>query len=107
MDWLALIAWFFGGAFLVNTVPHLVSGLQGRAFQSPFAKPPGIGLSSSVINVAWGAFNLAVAYLLLGFVGSFDLHNLVHVGVAGLGGLLMGLGLATHFGRFHGGNMQG
>ncbi len=39
------IAWFFGGAFLVNAIPHLASGTMGRAFQSPFAKPRGIGLS--------------------------------------------------------------
>ena len=107
MDWLALVAYFFGGAFLVNTIPHLVSGLQGRAFQSPFARPPGIGLSSSLINVVWGATNVVVAYLLIAWVGAFDLHNPVHVGVAGLGGLLMGVMLARHFGRFHGGNMRG
>lgn len=104
MDWLALLAYFFGGVFLINAVPHLVSGLQGRAFQSPFGKPPGIGLSSSLSNVLWGFFNLAVAYLLLGWVGTFDLHEWSHVLAAGLGALLMGIALAIHFGRLHGGN---
>jgi hypothetical protein len=41
MYWLHLIAYFFGGAFLSNAVPHFVSGVTGRPFQSPFAKPPG------------------------------------------------------------------
>ena len=41
------VAWFFGGAFLLNAIPHLAAGSMGRASQSPFAKPPGEGLSSS------------------------------------------------------------
>ncbi len=107
MEWLVFVAWFFGGAFLTNAVPHLVAGLQGRAFQSPFARPPGIGLSSSTVNVVWGFINLAIAYALFARVGAFNPNDLVHLGVATLGGLLMGLGLAWHFGRFHGGRMQG
>ncbi len=99
-----IIAYFFGGAFLANAIPHLVSGVSGRPFQSPFATPRGEGLSSSTVNVLWGFFNLAVAYLLLCRVGDFDLHDTADVIVAGLGGLLMSLFAARHFGRFHGGN---
>jgi hypothetical protein len=55
---LQLLAWFFGGATLINAIPHLVSGLMGKPFQSPFANPPGEGLSSPTVNVAWGFFNL-------------------------------------------------
>ena len=45
----------FGGAFLVQRRPPLPSpGVMGRPFQSPFAKPPGQGLSSSTVNVLWG-----------------------------------------------------
>lgn len=40
MSWLFLLAYFFGGFFLANAVPHVVSGMMGRPFQSPFAKPP-------------------------------------------------------------------
>ncbi|MDE2465506.1 MAG: hypothetical protein KGO02_17605, partial [Alphaproteobacteria bacterium] len=47
MHWLWIVSYFFGGAFLANAIPHTVSGLMGRPFQSPFAKPPGEGLSSS------------------------------------------------------------
>jgi len=47
MEWLNDFAYFWGGAFLSNAVPHLVSGVMGHPFQSPFAKPHGQGLSSS------------------------------------------------------------
>ncbi len=107
MAWLHLVSWFFGGAFLTNAVPHLVSGLMGRPFQSPFAKPPGQGLSSSTVNVLWGFFNLAVGYLLICRVGDFDLRSTDHAFAAGLGGLLIGIFSARHFGRFHGGNSPG
>jgi hypothetical protein len=102
--WQHDIAYFFGGAFLSNAVPHYVSGVMGRPFQSPFAKPPGKGLSSSTVNVLWGFANLLIAYGLLLRVGQFDLHALDHVASFGLGVLLIGVMSARVFGRFHGGN---
>jgi len=101
------LALLFGGAFLINTIPHLVSGLQGRPFQTPFAKPPGQGLSSATVNVLWGSFNLALAYLLLIRVGHLDLHSLRQVAIVGAGIVLLSLLTARHFGRFHGGNTPG
>ena len=103
MHWYHYMAYFFGGAFLANTVPHFVNGISGNAFQSPFASPPGQGLSSSTINVLWGLFNLAVAYLLICRVGSFNLRKTTHVLTLGTGVLLNSLMLAHAFGRFHGG----
>ncbi len=107
MDWSHLIAYFFGGAFLCNAIPHLANGLTGRPFQSPFAKPRGEGLSSSTVNVLWGTFNLAVAYVLICRVGEFDLRATDHVLALGLGFILLGLFCGRHFGRFHGGNAPG
>ncbi len=104
MDWPSLVAYFFGGAFFTNALPHFISGLMGRAFQSPFAKPSGEGQSSSIVNVLWGFANLVAAYLLLARVGAFDVHDWRHVGVAGAGSLLIALFCAHHFGRFNGGN---
>jgi hypothetical protein len=102
--WRDGVAFFFGGAFLANAVPHYVSGVMGRPFQSPFAKPPGEGLSSSTVNALWGLFNLAVAYALLAHVGVFSFYRLRDAGAVGLGALLMSLVLARSFGRFQGGN---
>jgi hypothetical protein len=103
MRWYYYIAYFFGGTFLANAVPHFVNGVSGNAFQSPFASPPGQGLSSATINVLWGAFNLAVAYLLICRVGSFNLRKTTHVLALGAGFLINALLLAHSFGRFHGG----
>ena len=103
MRWYHCVAYFFGGAFLANTVPHFVNGVSGNAFQSPFASPPGEGVSSSTINVLWGLLNLAVAYLLICRVGSFNLRKTTHAITLGIGALLMSLMLARAFGRFHGG----
>ena len=104
MPWLDLVSYFFGGAFLANAVPHLVSGVMGRPFQSPFAKPPGQGLSSSTINVLWGFFNLVVGYLLVWRVGNFDLRDAKDIAALGLGLLLISVASARLFGRFNGGN---
>ena len=104
MNWLHLVSYFFGGVFLANTIPHLVSGMMGRPFQSPFAKPPGQGFSSSTVNVLWGFFNAAVGYFLLVRVGSFELRSTTHVLALGLGALLISLQVARHFGKFNGGN---
>jgi hypothetical protein len=58
------IACFFAGLFLANAVPHFVKGICGDAFPTPFAKPPGKGLSSPIVNVVWALFNLIVGYIL-------------------------------------------
>ena len=104
MNWLHDVAYLFGGAFLSNAIPHFVSGVMGRPFQSPFAKPRGKGLSSSTVNVLWGFANFVIAYLLIARVGSFDLHAADHIIAVGVGILLTGVMSARLFGQFHGGN---
>ena len=107
MTWPHLLSYFFGGAFLANAVPHLVAGMMGRPFQSPFAKPPGQGLSSSTVNAAWGFFNLVVGYLLVCRVGDFDLRDTPDIIALGVGAFLIALFSARQFGRFNGGNAPG
>jgi hypothetical protein len=104
MTWLDLVSYFFGGTFLANAIPHFVSGIMGRPFQSPFANPPGKGLSSSTVNVLWGFFNAVAGYLLVVRVGNFDLRSINDVLALGVGALLISLLMARHFGQFHGGN---
>ncbi|HEX3469217.1 MAG TPA: hypothetical protein VHT05_14145 [Candidatus Elarobacter sp.] len=107
MEWLDYVAYFFGGLFLANAVPHFVSGVTGRSFQSPFAKPPGEGLSSSSVNVLWGFLNAVVGYVLILHVGTFDVRSFPEAVAAGLGMLSISLFAARHFGRFHGGDSPG
>ncbi|WP_349956153.1 hypothetical protein [Rhizobium sp. ZPR3] len=104
MNLLHYLLLFGGGGFLMNAVPHLVSGVLGRPFQSPFAKPRGVGLSSSTVNVLWGFANLVVAYLLLVRPGSLNWNNGLDALAIGLGALALALFAARHFGKFHGGN---
>jgi len=106
MDFINLhyVAYFWGGAFLLNAIPHLVKGVTGEPFQSPFANPPGKGLSSSTVNALWGSFNVVVGYGLLLHVGVFDIRNLNHAAAAGSGALALALWISKYFGKFHGGN---
>ena len=65
MNWYHYIACFFAGLFLANAVPHFVHGISGNSFPTPFAKPPGKGLSSPTVNVLWALANLIIGYILL------------------------------------------
>ena len=104
MPWLDYLAYFFGGVFLTNTVPHFVAGISGRPFQSPFARPPGVGLSSSTVNMVWALVNLVIAWLLLTRVGAFDLRDLGDAVAFGLGIAILGIAMSYRFGQLNGGN---
>jgi hypothetical protein len=65
MKWYHYIACFFAGIFLANTIPHFVHGISGESFPTPFANPPGKGLSSPIVNVVWALGNLVIGYVLL------------------------------------------
>jgi len=103
MQWYHFVAYFFGGAFLVNAIPHFINGVSGRMFPTPFASPPGKGLSSPTVNVLWGSLNLVIAYLLVFRVGTFDFRRTPDALIAGLGGLLMAVMLSRAFPRREGG----
>jgi hypothetical protein len=62
MDYLGLL---LAGMLLCNALPHLVSGVRGETFYTPWARPRGVGRSSAVENVLWGAANLLVSALLI------------------------------------------
>ncbi len=64
MKWYNYVACFFAGMFIANTVPHFIHGVSGDSFPTPFANPPGKGLSSPTVNVLWGLLNLVIGYLL-------------------------------------------
>jgi hypothetical protein len=106
MAWLPYVSYFFGGIFLGNAIPHFVSGTMGRAFQSPFADPPGKGLSSALVNVGWGSLNIIVGYLLVFRVGTFDLRDTGDAAAFGAGLFVIGVLSARLFGPFHGGDLK-
>jgi hypothetical protein len=65
LKWYHYAAIFFGAFLLTNAAPHFLNGASGNPFPSPFADPPGKGLSSPLVNVLWGSFNLLLGYILL------------------------------------------
>ena len=99
MDLTAAIAYFGAGLFFANGIPHFVNGISGASFQSPFAKPPGVGESSPVVNVIWGVINFVITYCLLRTVDKFTFSDTLAVTIFLAGVLVAGLGLAWHFGR--------
>jgi hypothetical protein len=103
MRWYHYLAYFFGGLLLANALPHWSQGISGHPFQSPFASPPGEGLSTALVNVLWGLANVIGGYLLTARVGRFDLRNNRHVIPLFAGLLVASLVGALHFGRFYGG----
>jgi hypothetical protein len=100
MSWYSYIACLLAGAFLANALPHFIKGITGEPFPTPFAKPPGKGLSSPLVNVLWGFLNLMIGLI---FVHVSHLNHHHHPAIifflAGI--LLMSLQLASWFGKQH------
>ncbi len=92
------VALFFAGALLCNAIPHTIRGLCGLPFPSPFAKPPGKGDSSPLVNFLCGFFNFVAGLTLL---AHFALHFPIHwtFAVPLLGALAIGIQLSIYFGQ--------
>jgi hypothetical protein len=103
MAWYFYLLEFLGGAFLANGVPHFVQGISGAPFQSPFAKPPGVGESSPLSNVLWGFGNLLAGLLLLHFFWPREGAALAGWIAFGAGALVMAIQLSVHFGKVRSG----
>ena len=85
------------GMLLCNCIPHLAAGLRGEAFPTPFASPPGKGLSPPVLNFVWGTANLLFGISLLPRLDEVD-PRLGRLALL-VGFLLLGLYLSRHFGQ--------
>lgn len=96
MPWYAYLLQFLSGALITNSLPHYVQGVSGHPFQSPFAKPPGEGESSPLVNALWGFANLAGGVALY---ARFTPSGWLGWSLFGAGNLLMALMLANHFGK--------
>jgi len=99
MPWYYYLAHFFAGAFLANGVPHFVQGICGNKFQTPFASPPGVGESSALVNVLWGALNFIVGVGVLRYFFAPPPRPIGALIAIALGAILMALWLANHFGK--------
>ena len=101
MEWYNYLAAFFAGVFLANSVPHFIHGISGDKFPTPFAKPPGKGLSPAYVNVLWGGLNILIGYLLL--VHSKIRTENDHIGkiVFFVGAMAISLMLSIHFTQKH------
>ena len=98
MEWYHYLAGFFAGAFLGNFAPHFVHGVSGNKFPSPFAKPPGKGLSSPLVNTLWGLLNLLIGCGLLR-AGRLSTENGLSLAVFFIGIAAISIPLSIHFQR--------
>ena len=95
MKWYNFAAAFFAGLFLANVVPHFVNGVSGNPFPTPFSNPPGLGLSSPVVNVLWALLNLVIGYFL--FSAGKIKNNKWALAVFFTGAALISIQLSMHF----------
>jgi hypothetical protein len=98
MDPLSCIGQFFAGLFLCNALPHLVAGLMGRPFPTPFARPRGVGDSSPLVNFLWGWLNAVIGVVLLAR-SPLVVGPTVGFACVILGALAIGIYLSLHFGK--------
>ena len=95
----AYVLQLVSGLVLANGVPHFVQGISGNPFQSPFAKPPGVGESSPLSNALWGFGNLAIGAVLLATFRPQGQGATIGWALFGLGVLICAVGLSIHFGK--------
>ncbi len=100
MPWHPFFAAFAAGLLLTNSIPHLTHGLAGDRFPTPFAKPPGRGLSSPLANTVWALLNLVVGTLLLR-AAHLSLADLPRLATFFLGVTLVAVPLSLHFRSKH------
>jgi hypothetical protein len=92
-----LVLGFLSGAFIINSIPHLITGINGNAHMTPFAKN-----SSAMVNVIWAFVNIFIGVWLL----NYSNHTIVDVYSMSsfswsfyVGALVMALAAAWLFGN--------
>jgi hypothetical protein len=98
--WYHYVLAFFAGVFAVNILPHYIHGIIGQPFPTPFATPPGEGLSSPVVNVLWALINFLISFSIFYFAKIGQRKKWIWVAVF-IGGMLMSFNLANYFGALH------
>ena len=90
-----MIGWFFCGVFVVNTLPHLIHGVAGEKFPSPFDKPHGKKLSSPTLNVIWAFINLSI-FSTIFYFNQFS-YTAIHGVIMLIGAFAMAIFLSRYF----------
>jgi hypothetical protein len=93
LSWYNYIACFFAGVFLCNFFPHFVNGVSGNRFPTPFAKPPGRGLSTPFVNVLWALVNFIIGFVLI-WCGNVSVGNIFSIVVMFAGFSVMSIRLS-------------
>jgi hypothetical protein len=94
---MAYLGLLVAGILLCNSLPHLLNGLQGERFYTPWAQPRGAGKSSALENVLWGSVNLLVAVFLIDRIFPKNVpHGLI---ILSIGFIATAVGSAIIFGR--------
>ena len=98
MTWYQYLACVFAGMFLANVVPHFVQGISGNHFPTPFAHPPGRGLSAPIVNTVWALANFVVGFILFR-VGQISTGDDRALAVFFTGIAIMSTALSVHFAK--------
>src|ERR1044072_3246552 len=96
--WYHFIVAFLVGVFGTNVLPHFIKGITGSYFPTPFANPPGKGLSPPILNVTWACINLLLASSIFYFAKIGQRKKTIWIGIL-IGSLCMAFYLANYFGR--------
>jgi hypothetical protein len=89
------IGWFLSGVLFINVLPHLIRGISGDKFPSPFAKPHGRKLSSPTSNVVWAFINLSMFLTIFYFNQSS--FTVTYGVIMMVGGFSMAIYLSRYF----------
>jgi|AGTN01.1.fsa_nt_gi hypothetical protein len=95
--WYHYLLAFLAGVFLINMLPHYIMGITGKEFPTPFADPPGVGLSSPKLNVLWATINFLISFSFFHFGKLGQRNRLVWIAVI-IGAIAMSFYLASYFG---------
>ena len=85
---------FLSGVLLCNAIPHLVSGVRGERFFTPWSRDV---RASAVENALWGSVNLLAGGFILSRIAA---QNIPHgAKVMGIGFVLTAVALSWWFSK--------
>lgn len=106
VEYCRYVAYLFGGAFLLNAVPHFLSGVcTSSGHHSP--PLPARESISPTVNVRWGPLHLAIGHFLARRAGGFDRRQTSSVAAPQAGGLWMAVMLSRTLGRVYSAPLRG